>query len=157
VGPGPSADRREREEEREDHEPESRQGEQRPARARIAERDREADGGEEAVRRTEPPPGNDSQRDEEHEEDERLQILRCCVHGIRARDMRAVTDDELLEPAPGRDEAVPDSTEGTGVGDVPVPTILCVREGPGVIDLLPEHERIDRGHWKRECDAAECA
>ena len=38
-----------------------------------------------------------------------------------------------------------------------MPAVLCVRERPGVVDLLPEHERIDRGHRKRERDAAERA
>src|SRR2546422_815893 len=74
VGPGPSADRGEREEEREDHEPEAGQREERPAFARDAERDREAERGKEAVRRAEAAPGDDGQDDEEDESREALEV-----------------------------------------------------------------------------------
>src|SRR3954452_19706297 len=60
----------EREEEREDDEPEARQREKRPTRARNAQRQREAQRREEPVRRAELPPGDDGERNEEREEGE---------------------------------------------------------------------------------------
>ena len=66
------------------------------------------------------------------------------MHRIRACDVRAVTQRELLQAAPARNETVPDPAEGPGRRDMAVPAILRVGEGPGIADLLPEHQGIDR-------------
>src|SRR5437762_1411144 len=72
VYPRASADHRERKEERKDDETEPRQREQRPARARIAQRDHEARKGIETVRGPESPPGDGGKDDEQDEERETL-------------------------------------------------------------------------------------
>ena len=68
-----------------------------------------------------------------------------------------MSDDELLEAAPGRHGDRPRSRRtvrprrSAGASDPVRP------EGPGIPDLLPQHERIDRGDRERERDPAERA
>ena len=68
-----------------------------------------------------------------------------------------MADDELLEPTPAGDEAVPDAAERACRREMPVPLVLRVPEGPRVVELLPEHERIDRRDRNGERDTAKRA
>jgi hypothetical protein len=141
---GAAAEDREREEDREDHEREPGHRQQRPTVARQAERDRDADGREQPVRRAEAAPGDDGQRDQQSEREKRLH-----VHGDRVAVIRSRRN-------PVR-ERVPDAAQRAGRGQVPVPAFLRVDEGPRVVDLLPQDERVDGGDGHRQREAGERA
>src|SRR5438093_274900 len=81
-----ASDRSEREKEREDDETEAGQREQRPAVARHAQRDREAERREKTIGGAETSPGDHSQDREQDERPKALEVDRCDSYWIRAAD-----------------------------------------------------------------------
>jgi hypothetical protein len=157
----PGGDGGEGEEERKDHEPEARQREERPALARHAQRQEQAQRGEEAVGRAEPAPGCDRQSGEEQQAQERGQVhhrgvQRLCVSD-RPVDPAVRPGHDLPHPGPRGPRSVPDALQRPEPGQPAVPGVLRVQERPRLADLLPEQERVGGEQRRRDGETRQAA